>query len=378
MNEGQLGELLVAGQHGLGPQLVENLPTPWRLRGAPDQDYDFSDQSLIAAIQTSMLLGQPLILAGDPGVGKTTLGGALARRLGLFLHPLVQVKSTTTGLDLFYSFDEVGRFRDATSARAAAGGGEGSERTGLCRYVRFSSLGRAILWSAGPDALVSTGSISSEEITGGAGSDGLLRLGNLFPHEFERLSVDEDGAALRHIVSAPTRSLVLLDELDKAPRDAPNDVLGELEEMSFGIRELDIRIRARADAWPIVLITSNSERNLPDAFLRRCVFHWIEFPTDERLRTIAAIRCGRAYGLKADDPLLKSAVRVFSELRAKVENKRPATAELISFVVALVEFGFSPSDSIEASDPRVAKLFGTLMKTAVDLRGAAPLPSATV
>ena len=178
-------------------------------------------------------------------------------------------------------------------------------------------------------------------------------------------------------MTEPIRSLVLLDELDKAPRDAPNDVLGELEDMSFRIRELDIEVKGRAESWPILIITSNSERSLPDAFLRRCVFHWIEFPKDDRLQKIVAARCGKEYGLEVDDALLKSAVAVFMELRDKVENKRPATAELISFLVALIGFGFKRGDTILASDERVTNLFGTMMKTAVDLDVAAAKPDSS-
>ncbi|MGZ8999285.1 MAG: AAA family ATPase [Allosphingosinicella sp.] len=374
MSRTELGKLLRTGADGLGPDLVAALPMPWRLRGSPAKDYDLSDPALVAAIQAAMLLGQPLILAGEPGVGKTSLAGALAHRLDIHFHDPVQVKSVTTGLDLFYDFDEVARFRDAASTRAAEEEGETPPPSrGLRDYVRFSSLGRAILWSAGPDALVTPGSVSSGEIMGDGKDRAALRLGDLFPREFTRAKVTDDNeVGGEPDVTSPMRSLALLDELDKAPRDAPNDVLGELEDMSFRIRELDIEIRGRADSWPILIITSNSERSLPDAFLRRCVFHWIEFPKDDRLHRIVAARCGKEYELKADDPLLKSAVAVFMELRDKVENKRPATAELISFLVALIEFGFGRDAVIDASDEKVVKLFGTMMKTAVDLDVAAP------
>jgi MoxR-like ATPase len=368
-----LSELLVAGHQGLGPALVEKLPTPWRLRGSPGKDYDLTDPALVAAIQTSMLLGQPLILAGEPGVGKTTLASALAHRLDMFFHDPVQVKSVTTGLDLFYAFDEVARFRDAAAARADTGPVEGSSaRKGLRHYVRLSSLGRSILWSAGPDALVATNSVPASEITGDDEDKITLRLGDLFPQEFRWSLPDSGGEFVQHEIRSPIRSIALLDELDKAPRDAPNDVLGEIEDMSFRIRELDIEIRAQSAAWPIVLITSNSERSLPDAFLRRCAFHWIEFPTNQRLQSIVASRCAKDYGLQQDDPLLVSAVQVFRELRGKVENKKPATAELISFLVALIEFGFKRTDTIDPADAGVTKLFGTMMKTAVDLEITAP------
>lgn len=376
MTEQTLGDLLKAGPDGLGPELLQKLPTPWRLRGSRAADYDLTDDALVAAVQTAMLLGQPLILAGEPGVGKTSLASALAHRLELVFHDPVQVKSVTTGLDLFYTFDEVARFRDAGAAAAAAqrDSGKQGEAKGLRHYVRFSSLGRAILWSAGPDARVATGSVAPGEILGREPEQEGLRLGDLFPLEFRRAVIGDDDSVGYEQITAPVRSLALLDELDKAPRDAPNDVLGELEALSFRIRELDIEITAAPATWPILLITSNSERSLPDAFLRRCVFHWIEFPKPERLRRIVAARCADDYGFKANDPLLISGTLVFMSLRDKVENKRPATAELISFLVALIEFGFARSDTVSADDPRVVRLFGTMMKTQVDLQTAVGKP----
>ncbi|HEU0099807.1 MAG TPA: MoxR family ATPase [Allosphingosinicella sp.] len=375
MSDRSLGDLLKAGHEGLCPDLIERLPVPWRLRGSPAADYDLTDQALVAAVQTALLLGQPLILAGEPGVGKTSLARALEHRLGLFLHDAVQVKSVTTGLDLFYTFDEVARFRDAGRPRDQKAGDGRQAPKGLRDYVRFSSLGRAILWSAGPDAEVATGSVPSEEIVGIPGI-ATLRLGDLFPLEFRRYEACDDGSFRHRSLDSPVRSMVLLDELDKAPRDAPNDVLGELEAMSFRIGELDIEIRAQAPTWPIILITSNSERSLPDAFLRRCVFHWIDFPSANRLQKIVAARCVKDYGLRMEDPLVVSATRVFIDLRDKVENKKPATAELISFLVSLIEFGFARTDVIDASDERVAKLFGTMMKTQVDLDAATGKPAA--
>src|SRR4051812_15387830 len=185
MSDRSLGDLLKAGHRGLCPELVEKLPVPWRLRGSPATDYDLTDEALVAAVQTALLLGQPLILAGEPGVGKTSLAAALENRLGLFLHDPVQVKSVTTGLDLFYTFDEVARFRDAGRPRDEKEREGRDTPKGLRNYVRFSSLGRAILWSAGPDAQVATGSVPSQEIMGRPEIT-TLRLGDLFPLEFRR------------------------------------------------------------------------------------------------------------------------------------------------------------------------------------------------
>ena len=157
-NDSPLRTLLSKGEAGLGPELVENLPLPWRFRRGGGEAYDLDDDALVAAAQSALLLGQPLVLAGEPGVGKTSFAEAFADKLELEIMPPVRVKSSTTGPDLFYTFDEVARFRDASQA----GAGQGALRD----YVRFSSLGRAILWSAGPNAIVAVRGVPTSEILG--------------------------------------------------------------------------------------------------------------------------------------------------------------------------------------------------------------------
>ena len=388
-----LGALLADGADGLRPRLVDLLPGPWHRREVGDTPvdepgpdvraadlYDFEDEGLVQAAMAALVLGQPMIIAGEPGVGKTQFASALAARLGLAMQPTFNVKSGSAGIDLFYTYDDVARFRDAVGAgakRLAAGtSASGSERAGglasglasglgaLRDYVRFSALGRAILWSAGPNAIVPCGEVPAEEIAGAehAGRD-TFELRELFPSAFR---AHENGGYRQ--LEAPERSVALVDEFDKAPTDAPNDILAEVDQMSFRIKELDVVVSARPEAWPVLFITSNSERSLPDAFLRRCVFHWIEFPEEQRLARIVATHCVRTRGgdLPPDSRLMTSSVALFMHVRGACANKPPATAELIAFVLTMLEMGLSADDTVDLADERVRRLLGILLKTRVD------------
>jgi MoxR-like ATPase len=131
--------------------------------------------------------------------------------------------------------------------------------------------------------------------------------------------------------------VVLIDEVDKAPRDFTNDILNEIERQEFYIREQDnYRIQMGADNAQriLVIMTSNSEKNLPEAFLRRCVFYNIEFPGDERLLEILKAQIN-----KPDDRVVGKnleAIRdLFKDVRKAAVRKPPATAELVAFVKML-------------------------------------------
>lgn len=143
--------------------------------------------------------------------------------------------------------------------------------------------------------------------------------------------------ALGRAFEGKDRTVVLIDEIDKADIDFPNDLLLELEDFSFVIPEKDDeRVEARPGKEPIIFITSNDEKDLPDAFLRRCLFHYINFPDADRLTEIIDIHCpGVAETIK------KMAIRRFVELREKMTDdkkaggKKVSTSELIDWVNAL-------------------------------------------
>jgi MoxR-like ATPase len=135
-------------------------------------------------------------------------------------------------------------------------------------------------------------------------------------------------------IDGPRRSVVLLDEVDKAPRDFPNDVLTELEDLYFRIPELgDVRLQANPELRPLMVLTSNSERDLPDAFLRRCVYYHIPFPDPERLAEIVALQLDN---VPAESRLVREAIELFRELRERGGlRKKPATAELLLWLLTL-------------------------------------------
>ena len=133
--------------------------------------------------------------------------------------------------------------------------------------------------------------------------------------------------------ASPTRVVVLIDEIDKADIEFPNDLLAELDEMRFYIPETKKTIQARQR--PVIIITSNSEKELPDAFLRRCVFHYIEFPGPELMEKIV-----RVHFPDLEQKLLMAAMEAFYELRAlEGLRKKPSTSELIDWIKALLAAG---------------------------------------
>jgi MoxR-like ATPase len=130
---------------------------------------------------------------------------------------------------------------------------------------------------------------------------------------------------------AEKRLVLLIDEVDKADLEFPNDLLHELDRMRFVIPETGDEIVAHER--PVVVITSNNEKELPDAFLRRCVFHFIDFPDVELMKRIV-----RVHHPKVDDALVDQAVVAFYELRATPRlRKRPSTSELVDWITVLME-----------------------------------------
>jgi MoxR-like ATPase len=360
-----LQEFFAKGVDGLVDGLLAVLPTPWDQDKATDQSgvplapY-IIDPPLASATWVALLLRQPLFLTGDPGVGKTRFADALAERLGLGRALRVQVKSDTKGRDLIYAFDELARFRDATRRATKLGLDDPAtpQRPDL-GYVRLRGLGRAIMRAAGPAAKVTLrpGFRRTDVMPSHLLEKKEVTLDDLFPHEF--------------VEQGPCHSVVLVDEIDKAPRDAPNDLLWEIEAMSFEIEEIGVTVSAEPDYKPIVIITSNSERNLPDAFMRRCVFFNMTLPTPDTLRKIAATRLGNDKNrLRQESRLLCDAADFFKEISDRITEKKPGTAEFIGLVAFLQKAGLTSESSFNTKSPLASDSLKVLAKTQADLAAA--------
>lgn len=188
-----------------------------------------------------------------------------------------------------------------------------------------------------------------------------LRDGQLGDERVKDISNYIKRGKLWEAFAAPNRSVLLIDEIDKADIEFPNDLLQELDRMEFFVYETGETIKAATR--PIVLITSNNEKELPDAFLRRCFFHFIKFPDAETMRQIVEVHFP---GLK--NQLVSDALRVFYELRdVPGLKKKPSTSELLDWLKLLLHEDIAPS-LLRESDPRklVPPLAGALIKNEQD------------
>ncbi|HEX4947864.1 MAG TPA: MoxR family ATPase [Blastocatellia bacterium] len=246
----------------------------------------FADDGLRDTVNMALELEYPLLVKGPPGCGKTRLADSIAHELGIPKERQFKwyIKSTSRARDGIYTIDMVRRLQDAQTT------GPQSERAQrLTPYIRFGPLGSAL--------------------------------------------------------KSPQRSLLLIDEIDKADIDFPNDLLRELDEMQFTIEELvglTLTPEEKAAGWqdtypaqqrPIIVITSNDEKELPDAFLRRCLFYYIDFPKPDRLQQIVAANLRDKGEANPQTKLIEHAIAQLQKFRAIGElRKAPATSELIDWV----------------------------------------------
>lgn len=280
-----------------------------------------SDAGLSDAVNVSLALGQPLVVTGEPGTGKTVLAWSVAWELGLDPPLVFETKSTSQARDLFYFYDTLGRFT-AKELRTDAGNARD--------YITYNALGMAIVLTNASDAVAD-----------------ILPAG--FKHPGKR------------------RSVVLIDEVEKAPRDFANDILNELERMYFRIPELaNRRIDADEELSPIIVMTNNSEKSLPDAFLRRCIYYNIGFPDEPRLKQIVMARLPEF--MQTGSVLARDAINFLLYIRQDGGGleKRPGTAELLNWLTAMAKFGGNPAAPLVDQLATAERVFPALVKISGD------------
>ncbi len=255
-----------------------DLPTIKRDSSINDPKLYMPSDGLVDAVNVSLALGQPLLLTGEPGTGKTRLADHIAYIFKLAKPLVFNAQTSSTVKDIFYKYDALGHFQYSQTNSKLLSPEEVEER-----FVTYRSLGKAI--------------------------------------------------------KENKRYVVLIDEIDKAPRDLPNDILAALEDLQFNTSEVGKTYKATEENRPIIIMTSNSEKNLPDAFLRRVAFYHIPFPDARQLLEILQSKVSNFS--KAD---LSALIDHFEMIRRDANlRKNPATAELIHWAFLLQKLGFSAS-----------------------------------
>lgn len=247
------------------------------------------DDELAQIVNISMALEMPLLLKGEPGTGKTMLAHAIAENLDMPLIVL-NVKSSMKLVEALYQYDTLTRLNDSRF------GDSNRDVSNIEDYIKMGKIGQAF--------------------------------------------------------TSPARSVLLIDEIDKADTDFQDDMLDVLDQMEFDIIEIDKTVKTTHR--PVFIITSNAKKDLSDPFLGRCNFHHIAFPDPKMMRKII-----RVHFPDLDNELMENAVAAFYRLRElDAIEKRPATRELLNWIRALsADPDFKPKKLTKGEVPFLGVLF---------------------
>ena len=247
------------------------------------------DQELAKIVNISMALEMPLLLKGEPGTGKTMLAHAIAENLKMPLIVL-NVKSSMKLIEALYQYDTLTRLNDSRF------GDSSRNVSDIEEYIKMGKIGQAF--------------------------------------------------------TADERTVLLIDEIDKADTDFQDDMLDVLDQMEFDIIEIDKTIPAKTR--PVIIITSNAKKDLSDPFLGRCNFHHIAFPAADMMRKIIGVHFP-----DLDSDLMEKAISAFYQMRTlDAVEKKPATRELINWIRALkADPDFKPKQLAKGGMPYLGVLF---------------------